>query len=46
MKNYWLISGGILVGLGLNEKDSKTQSALQVIGGVSLILVAIYGFKK
>jgi hypothetical membrane protein len=49
MKNYWLIAGGITIGLGvahLKKEESKTESILMILGGTAVVLVGIYGFKN
>jgi len=50
MKNYWLIAGGIAIGLGVasltSEKENKTDAIFKLIGGTAIVLIGIYGLKK
>lgn len=48
MKEFWLIAGSISLGIGLEKMDKgdKSNGAFQVVGGVLVILVGIFGFKK
>ena len=50
-KDYWLIAGGIGIGYGLKallseDKKSSTDGLFELIGGVSLMLIGIYGLRK
>ena len=49
MKNYWLIAGGITIGLGIaalkKEEGKIIEPILMVLGGTAIVLVGIYGFK-
>lgn len=50
MKNFWLVTGGISIGLGLaysrDDKKTKGQTAFQLIGGSIVVAIGLYGFKK
>ena len=48
MKNYYLIVGGIAIGLGiasLKKEESNITPILTLLGGTAVILMGIYGFK-
>lgn len=49
MKNYWLVTGGMVIGFGISsfkKDEDNTTSIIQTLVGVGLVLGGIYGFKK
>ena len=50
MKNFWLVTGGIAIGLGLansmDDRKTKGETAFQLIGGSIAVAIGIYGFDK
>lgn len=50
MKNYLLVAGGIIIGLGvasvISKEEDKSGSLFKLIGGTAVVLIAVYGLKK
>ena len=47
MKNYWLIIGGIAVGLGISSLEQKKQDAAwYLVGGTLVVIGGLTLFKK